>query len=1668
MDPASIALQRKASSDSADSLRPPDTPVRKGRKKGPKQYAKTNLNEIKGDALRTPPSPYGTRHSDRAPEKRVRVLREDGASEDETTVRKKRIRKRRPRRQTRSLSPMGGDRRDNSTSTRKEMSWTPGDLIIATPSETDNPPQEAAQANMTENEKRLLGSLIHQIEAEFGAHQEMAVFHESTASMPAIPVVYSSDDDHPEHLDDYRIRDSPDADALLSSASIAEKSESADPPGDPPQEQNAKSLGTTSTAASSLSTSFEESMVGIFSNLKPLSDHDKGNASSRISLSNPRTAHGSIKRKQGKKTRRKRDSASTSSKLSTIGEGKGAASDSAGTVNSIDTTQQMMEGVGGKSLSALDTSEIMTPKTKKEVLRATAHCSPLQVSKHTGLSSSSHGKSRVSSSSSSTTSAYLLERLPLEPLLSADISKEEETTSPTGKAKQSADDSVDQSVQPFHAPVPVTPEKDESTNATESNELELAVEADSESLSREEKTEKKTSALAATLALLSPNKSAKGIGRRPRSSDTCAESIELFSQKKSTPAAVVDAADSRPERQPAPPDPYGSLARVEETAEPSESSEASYSLTNGLYQIPFATPKMKATTDPPSELSSSQSETRRNPPARPWAGRTPEANESLASSIKELSVASVDKDSMLNVLITSLEKEGLGVEKRGDSLEELDLSGSDKKQAEIVHNAGRNHTKESENQDASNTATKMKEIWTVDEFDQACELLSDALARIDSAPESHSVITIRGSADVWLLQHANVHGRSRVYLSRQFQTSVPASSAKGNSTIADEFHDDSVYEDPDAVQGENMSVKLWHWHVTVVYSETWQTPTLYFRVEDAYRGEPCSRTEVINYLTRMHYRNNVSDTWDFVSQDEHPITGTPCFFLHPCRTNESLNHLAKHDDPAVRLLQWMSILLPSIGITITSKEFIEVVEVLTTEGADRGIGTNKNGACRVDAAIDPKKNKPQTRPKTPTRPKPSQRPKSPKRVPPKRTKSKESKTLDTDPIASPGTASSRPKTPTRAHKPKVPTAEEPDEEPGNAPPRRRIRSRKPASRIAPNAHSVAKKVSGSASPTCDMPNARPRRKTPTKARPGPGTPQTPGGKKTPTRPRVVESGEPSDKRKTPTRNRPSLSENGRDEGVASSGRKLGISGTGTGSMRRKTPTKTRNSQEHATISDGTKTPTRSRPMIDRSALSGRSEMKAEGGVSKTPKTRKKKIIADGSPLTGDMSGEAENNEPKAPKTRVPKTPANGRKRAVSAPITDGSPQSSKDAHSPEISKLSKLEAPQTPTRVSEKMKIESVAQTNNTLKSLAVVSPESPGAHSETQTKESAGRTSTPTRVRRILGAAAERVVAALRTPPRERKTFSLSPDEETIRESERSFSPFSRLRRLRARTPSREHLLEEQADENRKTVISQTPTRGRVKRTKSRSLSPAPQRNSLKESEMIKRPSSAGRPRRLLKVSDTKEAGITDSLNRRKTPIHTREGSFSSKSSAGAPRTPSRRRRVSDSQVAEEVRTKTPTRSRRVRRVPPNPDSERPSSEKQVSGRVLRPRRRGGDRGESFTSRSSEKPAVETPSQGNERRKTPIRGRSPRPRTPTKSREKVTSTARVPTPQKEKTLRRVSSEQKFAPDPPGQLKNKSRSRSLNKSRRGRSQTRSRSPSDRLASASHESVTQLPLDVPLR
>jgi len=201
----------------------------------------------------------------------------------------------------------------------------------------------------------------------------------------------------------------------------------------------------------------------------------------------------------------------------------------------------------------------------------------------------------------------------------------------------------------------------------------------------------------------------------------------------------------------------------------------------------------------------------------------------------------------------------------------------------------------------------------------------------------------RGEKGICYLEHEPLHRRCI-----ECDEAVPREVLVGNNDLAIEFENNIIPEDEDLAiipQEDDRNETAYNlWFFSIVYSDTWDCPVLYFRVEHLDGSLVSSRDDVVKQLKALHHQNQVEDTWDFVSFDEHPVLGLPSYFLHPCQTKErmqlllldfsnasSVTGINKHATFSRHyLLSWMSMIFPAVGLSLPSATFVALHDRFTT------------------------------------------------------------------------------------------------------------------------------------------------------------------------------------------------------------------------------------------------------------------------------------------------------------------------------------------------------------------------------------------------------------------------------------------------------------------------------------------------------------------------------------------------------------------------------------------------------------------------------------------------------------------------------------------------------------------------------------------------------------------
>ena len=107
-----------------------------------------------------------------------------------------------------------------------------------------------------------------------------------------------------------------------------------------------------------------------------------------------------------------------------------------------------------------------------------------------------------------------------------------------------------------------------------------------------------------------------------------------------------------------------------------------------------------------------------------------------------------------------------------------------------------------------------------------------------------------------------------------------------------------------------------------VYSHTYQVPVLYLTACRS-NGLRLSLEEVWSLVPRAHHSRLAAARWSTLTEGEHPVTGTPFYFVHPCHTGRVMATVIGHEGGKPRerpgvdyLTSWLSMFGPLVGLEL--------------------------------------------------------------------------------------------------------------------------------------------------------------------------------------------------------------------------------------------------------------------------------------------------------------------------------------------------------------------------------------------------------------------------------------------------------------------------------------------------------------------------------------------------------------------------------------------------------------------------------------------------------------------------------------------------------------------------------------------------------------------------------
>ncbi|KFM76796.1 Ubiquitin-like-conjugating enzyme ATG10, partial [Stegodyphus mimosarum] len=98
----------------------------------------------------------------------------------------------------------------------------------------------------------------------------------------------------------------------------------------------------------------------------------------------------------------------------------------------------------------------------------------------------------------------------------------------------------------------------------------------------------------------------------------------------------------------------------------------------------------------------------------------------------------------------------------------------------------------------------------------------------------------------------------------------------------------------------------------ILYSHSYSVPVLYF---NAYyeNGKPLSLCEIWEQVPECYQDVMHEKKWQMVTEQEHPVSGIPCFIIHPCYTANLMDSLQTSN----YIISWLSVFGPLVGLKLS-------------------------------------------------------------------------------------------------------------------------------------------------------------------------------------------------------------------------------------------------------------------------------------------------------------------------------------------------------------------------------------------------------------------------------------------------------------------------------------------------------------------------------------------------------------------------------------------------------------------------------------------------------------------------------------------------------------------------------------------------------------------------------
>ncbi|KAH9844418.1 autophagy-related protein Atg10 [Teratosphaeria destructans] len=212
--------------------------------------------------------------------------------------------------------------------------------------------------------------------------------------------------------------------------------------------------------------------------------------------------------------------------------------------------------------------------------------------------------------------------------------------------------------------------------------------------------------------------------------------------------------------------------------------------------------------------------------------------------------------------------------------------------------------------------TRNQRDISIDCFYEAVDILYQGWTREEHWGELNEwtnlqLVTTLGHEQYLRISRIIIAGVSTDHMSAPWNEAAAAAAA----AVEDE-------EDPEALQSVSSQKTETRVDYDIIYSPSYQVPVLYLTATPLSGTGPTSLAQIYDLLVPSQCRNQIESmgVMGAVSMSEHPITGLPVFFVHPCRTAEAMAEVVQGRgdslSPAEYLMMWLGLVGPSVGLSM--------------------------------------------------------------------------------------------------------------------------------------------------------------------------------------------------------------------------------------------------------------------------------------------------------------------------------------------------------------------------------------------------------------------------------------------------------------------------------------------------------------------------------------------------------------------------------------------------------------------------------------------------------------------------------------------------------------------------------------------------------------------------------